>query len=245
MVSATPNCLGVIPARAGSRGIPGKNSRLFLNRPLVEWSILSAIESNVFQTIVVTTDCPTVSTVARKYQTGLIYPRPAVLCGPEATTAEVISHAVDTSLKSGLILDRPDYIFVLEPTSPGRRPVDITSVLGVLEEGIADSVASISSVPHHYHPTKQMIFNQHGGLESLSGLHPRSMIHRRQELSSTVAFDGVIFAVTASVLKLAPPTLWGSRVHGVKSDPAYVVDLDESFQWELAERQLAPLLLGS
>ena len=240
MQSVSPSCLGVIPARAGSQGIPGKNTRIFLDRPLIEWSILSALESKTLSTVVVTTDCPVVADITKRYPIGLIYPRPEDLCTSTASTAPVIAHAVSAAIEAKLISAYPDYVFVLEPTSPGRRVVDIENAYLELLKGEADSVASVSTIPHHHAPQKQLKFKSGSELEGLSGRHPGAMIHRRQEVESSVAFDGLIFAVRGTILQSDPPTLWGRRVHGIVSDPSFVIDLDETYQWELAERQLAP-----
>ena len=242
-VSAS-SCVGVIPARAGSQGIPGKNTRMFLDRPLIEWSILSALESKVLSSIIVTTDCPVVAEITNRYSVGLIYPRPENLCTSTAPTSSVVAHAVNAAVDSQIIQSYPDYIVVLEPTSPGRRITDIANAFNELSNNGADSVASVSTVPHHYNVHKQLRFHEGKQLESLSGCHPGAMTHRRQDVESSVAFDGLIFGTCLRILQSDPPTLWGPRVYGIPSDPSFVIDLDEPYQWELAERQLAPYLLG-
>jgi CMP-N,N'-diacetyllegionaminic acid synthase len=235
-------CLAVIPARAGSRGIPGKNTKNFLGRPLIEWTIASAIDSNCFDEIIVTTDCSVTRDLSKNYPIKLIYPRPSYLCTSAAPTADVVAHAAEWISEEHRDLI-PDLIFVLEPTSPGRQPVHIKNTREVFYDKTVDTVASISLVPHHFAIDKQLRILNDGSLFGYMGAHPRDMIHRRQDIGPSYAFDGVIFACRREVLDTQPPTLWGRKVHSIEVDLAFVVDLDEPHQWESAERKLAPMLL--
>ena len=236
-------CLAIIPARAGSRGIPGKNTKKFLGRPLIEWTIASAIDSKCFDEIIVTTDCSVTRDLSKNYPIKLIYPRPSYLCTSAAPTADVVAHATEWIAKeNGSSI--PDLIFVLEPTSPGRQPVHINNTREIFFNNAADTVASISIVPHHFAIQKQLQILDDGSLLGYMGAHPRDMVHRRQEIGPSYAFDGVIFACRREVLDVQPPTLWGQKVYSTEVDPAFVVDLDEAYQWDPAERKLAPMLLG-
>jgi CMP-N-acetylneuraminic acid synthetase len=131
-------------------------------------------------------------------------------------------------------------VVVLEPTSPLRRPAHVREAAGLL--GQADSVASVSAVPHHYVPQKVVRIRDDGMLEALDGTHPRDLTHRRQDLPTHYAFDGLIFACTSDVVRSEPPTLWGDRVLGMRVESRYAVDLDRPEDWAPAEERMRAIL---
>ena len=234
------NAIAIIPARAGSTGIPGKNTKFFLGQPLIEWTIASAIESNCFQDIIVTTDCDLVKSLSMSFPVKILFPRPPHLCTSSAETVFVAQHALNW-LKTEFT--NIDIIFILEPTSPGRQAVHIQKSLEILNDNDVDTVASISEVPHHYSVSKQLKKDHDGNLIGIKGLHIGEMVHRRQNIEKSYALDGVIFGCRSSLLIGDSPTLWGKNIKGIQIDPEFIVDLDEPHQWDLAERQLAPILV--
>jgi CMP-N-acetylneuraminic acid synthetase len=114
--------VAIIPARGGSKGIPGKNIVDFHGRPLIAWTILAARQSGVCDRIIVSTDCPDIARVARAYDAEAP-DRPAEISGDEAPTDLVVRH----------VLDRVDCetAILLQPTSPLRGAEDIRQCLAL------------------------------------------------------------------------------------------------------------------
>ena len=240
LTSSEPSgVLGVIPARGGSKGIPGKNIRPFLGRPLLEWTIETARASGVFREIALSTDDDDIARTARGAGLQVPFMRPSHLAGDDVPTAPVIRHAVEWHQSHGWT---PVAVMVLEPTSPGRQPFHLQEAARLLMQHDVDSVASVSRVPHHYVPAKQLTLAVDGQLSGADGTHVRNMVHRRQELAPRYAFDGVVFACRTKWLLQEPCTLWGDRVLGLVVDPNFAVDLDEPADGAPAEERLRPIL---
>lgn len=125
--------LGVIPARGGSKGLPGKNIRALCGRPLIAWSIDAARESTLVDRFVVSTEDPEIAQVARR-EGATVLPRPAELATDEATTVSVLQHVLQA-------IDA-DVVVLLQPVCPIRvnRLVD-RAIERFLESG-ADSLAT-------------------------------------------------------------------------------------------------------
>ncbi len=233
--------LGLIPARAGSRNIPRKNIRSFLGKPLLAWSVEAALQDGTCDRVVLSTDDPEIADVGRGYGAEVPFLRPPALGADGTPTSLVVRHAVDWLQPTENWI--PDYIIVLEPTSPGRQPFHICESIALLRKEGADSVASVTEVPHHYAACKQVKICGDGSLAGIDGTHPADMIHRRQDLPTCYAFDGAIFACRVKWILQESPTLWGDRVLAYKIDSRYSVDLDSPEDWVSAEARLRPLLL--
>jgi CMP-N-acetylneuraminic acid synthetase len=227
--------VAVVPARGGSKGIPRKNLRPFLGKPLVDWTIEAARASGAFERILLTTDDEEIAARGREGRIEVIE-RPPELAGDEVGTAPAVRHAL-VAAGAGC-----DLVLVLEPTSPARRPRHVLEAARLLDESGADSLASVSEVPYHHTAEKQLNLGPDGSLEALNGTAVGAMKHRRQDVAATYAFNGLIWGCRRDVLLGDPPTLWGERVVGYVVEPRYAVDLDRPEDWAAAEARVRELL---
>ena len=131
--------LAVIPARAGSKGIPNKNIRLVNNKPLIYYSIKNALESNLITEIVVSTDSPEIQIIAKQMGVKCKH-RDKALCGDSVTLDEVI-YDVSKDYDS-------DYIVTMQPTSPTLKRETLDSAIRYCIENELDSVISVINRPH-------------------------------------------------------------------------------------------------
>ncbi len=141
--------LAIIPARGGSKGLPGKNIRLMCGKPLIAWSIEKAKKSKYLDMILVTTDSQEIADVSRNFGAHVPFLRPAELASDKSTTYDAIRHALDfLKDKEGATFD---YIVLLEPTSPLREDEDIDRMLDKLlaKEHDFDSIISVGEVDEH------------------------------------------------------------------------------------------------
>lgn len=129
--------LGIIPARAGSQGLPGKNLRLLAGRPMTAWTLDAGLASGTLDHLVVSTDDPGVAELSR--QTGVqVVDRPAGLAGPQASVMDAIAHVLKA-------LDQTwDYVVLLQPTSPLRTQVDIDAAVALCHDRGAPAVIGVS-----------------------------------------------------------------------------------------------------
>src|SRR5437762_4327231 len=109
--------IGLITARRGSKGVPGKNVAMLGDRPLVRWTIDAARRSRSLDRVIVSTDDPAVADLARAAHIDVPFMRPDDLGADDTPTADVVRHALTFLAAGG---DRPDYVVVLQPTSPFR-----------------------------------------------------------------------------------------------------------------------------
>ena len=111
--------LGIIPARGGSRGLPGKNVREISGKPLIAWSIESAASSKYLDRVIVTTDDNEIAGIAERSGAEVPFIRPENLAGDKTPMLDVVVHAVDFFKAKEITFD---YVALLEPTSPLRKP---------------------------------------------------------------------------------------------------------------------------
>ena len=132
--------LAVIPARAGSKGIPNKNIRLVNNKPLIYYSIKNALESKWITDVIVTTDSPEIEIIAK--QMGVIYKqRDEKLCGDAVTLDSVIYDAIPENSEY-------DYIVTMQPTSPTLKATTLDDAIAYTIEHDLDTVISVINQPH-------------------------------------------------------------------------------------------------
>ena len=114
--------LGLITARGGSKGLPRKNIRTLLGKPLIAWTIDQAIASDYLDKIVVSTDSKIIADISKDFGAEVPFLRPKMLATDTATSVDVINHTLDYLTDKNQIFD---YFALLEPTSPLRETSDI------------------------------------------------------------------------------------------------------------------------
>ena len=142
--------LALIPARGGSKGLPGKNIRILCGKPMIAWTIEKAFKSAFLDEIVVSTDSPEIAEIARSYGAAAPFLRPAELANDTASTLDAVIHALDHLRKEGKTFD---WLVMLEPTSPLREDDDIDNMLKSLltHQDEWDAIVSVGEV--HEHPS--------------------------------------------------------------------------------------------
>lgn len=140
--------LAIIPARGGSKGIPGKNIKLLAGKPLIVWTIEVAKQSKLVDRVIVSTDDENIASVAREYGAEVPFLRPQEISGDLATDVEFIEHALDfLEKKEGYI---PDIVLRLPPTSPLRKIEHIDMGISTLvDTDGADASRPIVEAPKH------------------------------------------------------------------------------------------------
>lgn len=138
--------LGIIPARGGSKGVPGKNLRVIAGKPLLVWSIEQALAVPAIQHVVVSTDDLEIAEVARRHGAEVPFMRPAALAEDSTPTEPVLEHALNWYADRG---ETPDAIILLQPTSPCRREETLGRAIRQFEADRADSLLGVCE-NHHF-----------------------------------------------------------------------------------------------
>ena len=149
-----PEVLAVIPARGGSKSIPGKNLVPLAGRPMIEYTFEAANASRYIRRTILSTDDPDIVALARHFGIPAPFLRPADLALDESPMLPVIQHAVRFVETEDNY--RPEYVVLLQPTSPLRTGDHIDCALEILFAKGADSVVSVVEVPHRFAPNSLM-----------------------------------------------------------------------------------------
>jgi CMP-N,N'-diacetyllegionaminic acid synthase len=221
--------LGIVPARGGSKGIPGKNVRPLGGKPLLVHTAEAALAARLLSRVVLTTDDEEIAKVGRACGLEVPFLRPAELALDDTPTLPVLQHAVTELERAG---DHFDAVCLLQPTSPFRRAGDIDGCIQLLETEGLDGVVSVLPVPPEHNPHWVYIRNGNGLLRLATG--EDQPIPRRQELPPAFHRDGSIYVTRRGVL-MEGNSLYGKRLGGFLAD-SRSVNLDTPADWERAER---------
>lgn len=137
--------IAIIPARGGSKGLPGKNVRILHGRPLIAWSIAQALAAGVDR-VVVSTDDANIAAVARQYGADVPFERPADLATDSAATEPVMLHALEWYAERG---ENFETVLLLQPTSPLRLADTIPSAIARFATKASDSLLGVNE-NHHF-----------------------------------------------------------------------------------------------
>lgn len=225
--------LGLIPARGGSKGIPGKNVRPLFGKPLIAYTIEAAARARCISRIVVSTDDPAVAQTASVWGAEAPFIRPAELGLDTTPMLPVMQHAVRSLEAGGSYYD---LICLLQPTSPMRTPDDIDACIDLLQDTGADTVISVLPVPDRHNPHWVFEPDGAGGLRLSTG--EATPIPRRQDLPPAWHREGSIYVVRRDVL-MDRNTLYGSKIAGYVMDAARSVNIDEPADWDAAVSLMA------
>jgi CMP-N-acetylneuraminic acid synthetase len=229
------NVLGLITARGGSKGVPRKNVRLLNGRPLLAYTIQSALGAKSIGRLVLSTDDEEIAAIGRSFGADVPFMRPAELALDTTPTLPVVQHALEELSTLG---EEFAAVCLLQPTNPLRRASDIDACVEILFRSGADSVVSVLPVPHEYNPN-WVYWRQNGGTLKLS-TGESEPTPRRQDLPSAFHRDGSIY-VTRTTTILGKKSLYGDRVQGYEIDPRYSVNIDTEDDWKVAEARIAQL----
>lgn len=210
--------VGLIPARGGSKGIPGKNIAPCAGKPLLAWTCEAALSSRGLARTILSTDSESIAAVGRACGVEVPFLRPAELSADDTPSIDVMRHALDWLRADG---ETVDALALLQPTSPLRTARHIDEALTLFEAMKADTLVSVVAVPHRFHP-QSIMQEQDGVLLPFEGDRTTT---RRQDLPPLWARNGpAILVVAAAVLASG---LYGKRTIGYRMAAEDSLDIDE------------------
>lgn len=222
-----PNVIGIIPARSGSKGVPGKNIRDLGGFPMIAYSTIASNLSKKIDRTIVSTDSQKIADIAISYGAEAPFLRPKELSGDQSKDIEFFKHAInwyeDTE---GYI---PQYWVLLRPTTPFREPSLIdTSIELIKSKTEATSLVSVHEFPEN--PGK-MFGMQDGYLHGLAPLDPRPEYFTlpRQEFAPAFFGNGYVDIVKADTIKNLN-SCYGPRMLGFESPDTGEVDIEDDFK---------------
>lgn len=213
--------LAVIPARAGSKGLPGKNFLSLCGKPLIQWTIEAALEAPGIDHVVVTSDDELVLELAGSL--GITaYRRPAELCGDSSKASDVIADVIAAFPGHQTLL-------YLQPTSPLRAWTHISEALEKFNTGLKIPIISVVEVTQP--PEWMLTLNEQGRLESYL---PSDEL-RRQDTQLKYIPNGAIYIAHIDSLRINDFVFSKSNSLPYIMDSKTSIDIDNKFDFELAE----------
>lgn len=223
-MSAPRHVLALIPARSGSKGLPGKNVREFHGRPLLHWTIAAVRESGVAERVIVSTDDAAMAEIARAGGAEIPFLRSPELARDETPMLDV---ALDVLAKLEAEGFTADALLLLQPTSPLRSTKDVQAAAALL--GDADAVVSVAPVKQHPHWLQRI--DDEGRLQPYQ---PTVETARRQDLPPVFMLNGAIYFVRTEALR-RERTFRPGNTRAYVMPPERSVDIDTEMDWRLAE----------
>jgi len=197
MIKEKTNCLAIIPARGGSKGLPRKNIKPLLGKPLVAWTIEQAKNSKYVNKVVVSTEDKEIAEIAKEHGAEVPFLRPDKLARDDSQRIDVIMHAINWFEERG---EDFDILVFLEPTSPLRDVEDIDKCIELLlNNKKARAIVSVAK-SELAHPEFNVVINKDGFIRKTDG-STNFRVLRRQELSDVFFFEGSIYISYTDTLK--------------------------------------------
>ena len=232
--------VGVVTARAGSKGIPGKNTKPLAGKPLILYIIEAALASGAFDRVILSTDDPAAADLARAQGCEVPFMRPPELAADSTPHLPVMQHAL------GWLRDHdgyePDSVMTLLPTAPLCQPAHFRDAVALELSKNADSVIGVDGLPPHFNPMRVVSVDGDGWARLfVGGLPVKRRPGRRQDLPPAWVMNGAIYLFKTRCLYDPEPSLYGDRVAAMVMPPPYGLNLDDPEDWAHAE-QLLPTL---
>ena len=227
--------LGIIPARGGSKGIPRKNIKLLGGKPLLEYTVNAAKNSELLSRVILSSEDAEIIEVAKKLNLEIPFVRPAEFSTDKASSLEVIKHALEYFEAENNYFDA---VCLLQTTSPFREKNLIDRALQKFQDEDLDSLISVREVPAEYNPHWVFEEDKNHFLKIATG--EKEIIPQRQQLRKAFYRDGALYITKTSVIQ-KQNSLYGKRIGYINTTASPYVNLDEPSDWLKAEEILKKL----
>lgn len=219
--------LAVIPARGGSKGVPGKNIRPLGGKPLLAWSVEAARQSRYIDRLILSSDDAEIIRVAREVGCEVPFVRPAELARDETPGIEPVLHALGQ-------VPGYDFVVLLQPTSPFRSAEDIDRCIEACVGGQAPSCVTVTAPEKS--PFWMFTLNRESRLSPL--LPEPTGFSRRQDLPEVYALNGAVYVARTAWL-LERRSFIGPETAGCIMSKEHSVDIDTEEDFALCEFRLS------
>lgn len=223
--------LAVVPARGGSKRLPGKNILELAGKPLIAWSIEAGLQSKYVDRVVVSTNDEEIGNVAREYGADVPFMRPEELARDESTTIDMLRHALYELGEEG---EEYEYLILLQPTSPLRTEWHINEAVEKLIQNNADNIIGVTEVDHPIEWTNTLPKNL-----SMEGFLRKEMENKRsQDFPVRYRVNGAIYLMRIDVLLKSKTLFFGRNSYAYVFDKTDSIDIDDMNDFLIAKAML-------
>ena len=225
----------LICARGGSKGLPGKNTKLLNGIPLIGWSINVAKKINRASRIIVSTDSEEIAKIAIKYGAEVPFMRPEELALDNSPEWLVWRHAI-TYLESHEG-EKIDNLVVLPVTAPLRTKEDVNNCINEFEKGGVDSIITVSESKRN--PYFNMVINDNNGYSSIVNNNTNG-ITRRQDAPKVFDMTTVAYIVNSNFIKTSN-SIFDGNVRSICIPEERAIDIDTALDFKIAEHLISTI----
>ena len=229
--------LAIIPARGGSKGLPGKNTRPLAGHPLVAYSIAAGLQAKLVNRVICSTDSQEIAEIARRYGAEVPFLRPEHLAADESPDIDAFQHVIkELAGREGY---RPDIIVQLRPTSPVRQPGQVDAGIQLLiDNPETDSIRGVTPSPATPYKMWRIDNDLLEPLLTIDGVaEPFNM--PRQALPEVYWQTGTLDIMRTSVIDSGSMT--GNEIRPFVVDQEHAVDIDHLESFIRAERVISTI----
>lgn len=219
--------IAIIPARSGSKGLKDKNIKLLHEKPLLAYSVEAAIESGMFDVVMVSTDSEDYAAIAREYGAMVPFLRSEELASDSAATWDVVLDILAWYRRRG---EEFDHVFLLQPTSPLRTSKDIQDAFALYAQKEANAVVGVCETEHSPLWTNTLPQD----LSMTSFIREEVKNRPRQELERYYRINGAVYLVRARYLEQCN-SIYDSGCFAFVMDKKRSVDIDDEYDFVMAE----------
>lgn len=216
--------IALIPARGDSKGLPNKNIKLLMGKPLIAYSIQAALNSLSIDEVYVSTDSPEIARIAKSYGAKVPFLRPKELASDEALAIDTYIYMISEWTKMGLKVDN---FLILQPTSPLRTSINIDEAVKLFHDKKADSVLSYTKENHPISWHKKV--NKDLSFSSIF----EDKLENRQEVESTYYPNGAIYIFNTKLIQ--QKKYYSDKSYAYIMDKKDSLDIDYIDDFEYAE----------
>ncbi len=222
--------IAIIPARSGSKGLPGKNIMQICGKPLIAWSIEAGLGSKYIDEVIVTTDSDEIAEIAKTFGAAVPFIRPAELASDIATSIDVVRHVLNffEKYKNKSF----DYTVLLEPTSPLRTAEDVDKVILRLFENLEATAAVGICKTESQNPAFLVKKTPKDFLVGYKNFDMRVL--RRQDIEDVYYFEGSVY-VSDTIELLAKNSFYHDKTLGHEFPKWKSIEIDDLDDFVMAE----------
>jgi len=223
--------LAIIPARGGSKRIPRKNIKNFAGQTLLSYSASAALGSKMLSRTILTTDDKEIRKIGLELGIEAPFLRPGNLAQDDTPSLPVIFHAVQTL--EDLEGYSPDIVVILQTTSPLRTSQHIDDALKTFLNSDADSLVSVTEVPHNMNPYSVMQLQEDGAIRPFLEYDENDNL--RQKKPVFYARNGAAIYICTYQCLMQKNSLYGDKIVPFFMSKETSFDLDDEIDWKIAQ----------